>query len=362
MSIQEIGILTNIEISGFKSIKEMNLDLNPINIIIGQNGAGKSNFINIFKLLNRIVKKELQLYTEINGGADRFFYFGTKVTDKIYIKISFNSGNDYELVLRPAVPNTIFIETETVRYNPKKNYDSLGGGLESKIGNTNSYKAKYVKQYLQGARIYHFHDVSDNSPIKKTCSISDNLFLQSQADNLPAMLYFFKKNYEYEYRKIVSVINMVAPFFQDFVLEPENKNIILRWKHVGYDKVFDVYDLSDGTLRFIALVTLLLQPNNFIPHTIIIDEPELGLHPYALRILAELFQNVTKKGKQIIATSQSVEFINEFNYKDIIITDRRGEKSYFRHLEEDEIKQWINDFSIGDIWKKNIIGGTPNDY
>ncbi len=356
MENQKKGILTNIKIKGFKSIKEMDLDLKPLNIIIGQNGAGKSNFISIFKILHKIVNKEFQLYIKKNGGAEHFLHFGSKVTENINININFADNNVYKVSLVPSISDTFILNNETTGLKESLNILSESEN-ESKLEDK-----QYVKKYLEGLRVYHFHDVGDNAPIKKTCSVYNNIFLQSQAENLPAMLYHFKKNYQIEYNKVISVIKMVAPFFQDFILEPEDKNIILRWKHTGYDKVFDVYDLSDGTLRFIALATLLLQPDSFIPNTVLIDEPEIGLHPYALKILAELFQSVAKKGKQIIATSQSIEFINEFICKDIIVADRKNETSYFKRLEEKEVKQWLEEFSIGDIWGKNIIGGTPNDY
>lgn len=352
-----VHILKNIKIKGFKSIKDMNLDLNPINIIIGPNGSGKSNFISIFQLLNKIINKELQSYIAVSGGANRFLYFGNKITQKIDINLTLNE-NSYNLSLVPAVPDTLCIDKEQVCYQDT-NCKDLGKGYESHLKDDDNYKSNYTLNFLEKIMIYHFHDVGINSPIKKRCSINDNIYLQAHADNLPAMLYKFKESYKYEYDEIISVVKMVAPFFKDFVLEPENNSILLRWKHTGTDKIFDVYDLSDGTLRFIAFATLLLQPN--CPDIILIDEPELGLHPYALKILAELFESITKKGKQIVATSQSVEFINEFGYKDIIVADRKEDQTIFKRLYEKEIKEWLNDFAIGTIWSKNVIGGTPND-
>ncbi len=362
--MEKVLNLNNIDIKGFKSIKDTNLELGPINIIIGPNGVGKSNFISVFEFLNAIVNKNLQHFIIRKGGAEHFLHFGSKITNQIDISITVSSANKYTLKLIPANPDTLMIKEDIVFYIPKGNWDKITENAYESIlsdATKTSYKAYYLVNYLSNIRIYHFHDVGDNAPVKKYSSLSDNIFLQSQADNLSSMLYLFKKNYQAEYCYIVSVIKMVAPFFQDFVLEPENNKILLRWKHVDYEKIFDIYDLSDGTLRFIELATLLLQPDSFIPNTVIIDEPELGLHPYALKILAELFQNVSKKGKQIIATSQSVEFINEFNFQNIIVADRQKEVSCFRHLKEEEVKEWLEEFSIGDIWNKNIIGGNPND-
>ncbi|MDR0822877.1 MAG: AAA family ATPase [Endomicrobium sp.] len=361
---QEAGILKNIKIEGFKSIKKMDLSLNPLNIIIGQNGAGKSNFIGIFKFLCNIINKDLQSYVSKNGGAERFLYFGNKTTKSISISAVFDSKDAYDIVLIPAIPNKLIFEKEVISWKEHSEDLCNANGEESKLDsnpiNPNEYNARY---YLSTIKVYHFHDVSNESPIKKSCKISDNAFFRPQADNLPAMLYRFKQYYQAEYNEIIATITMVAPFFQDFILEPDdNDNIVLKWKHKGSDAYFDVFYFSDGTLRFIALATLLLQPDKFIPHTVIIDEPELGLHPYALKILAELMQRVSKRGKQVIATSQSVDLINEFNAEDIIVSDRVGDESVFHRLKEEEISQWLEEFSIGDIWSRNIIGGAPNDF
>ena len=162
------------------------------------------------------------------------------------------------------------------------------------------------------------------------------------------------------YKEIVDAVQIVAPFFQDFILEPEGNSLLLRWRHRGTDSYFDVTDFSDGTLRFIALATLFLMPLYMIPDTILIDEPELGLHPLALKILAEMMQAVARQGKQVIATTQSVTLINQFQPEDIIVADRKDNQSVFRRLDKEEIKDWLDEYALGEIWEKDIIGGTPD--
>lgn len=358
---ENLGILTNITVEGFKSIKKMDLPLTPLNVIIGPNGVGKSNFIGVFKLLYNIVNQNLQSYIAQSGGAERFLHFGNKNTNEILIKLAFKC-NTYQANLVPSLPDTLIFKNEKVCYYNDCT-DLTFNGPETFLYMQDMYRIKYTRDYLHGFRVYHFHDTSDSAQIKKTTSINNQMYLQAKGENLAAMLYRYKNHYSQDYIKIVKTIQLVAPFFQDFILAPDdNKNIMLRWKQQGNDTIFDANDLSDGTLRFIALTTLLLQPQNFIPSTVLIDEPELGLHPYALKILAELIKSVSKNGKQIILTSQSVTFINEFNYNDIVIVDRKNNESLFRRLKEQEIKAWMDEFSLGDIWERNIIGGTPNDF
>ncbi len=362
MTENNLGILTNIKVEGFKSIKEINLPLKPLNIIVGPNGVGKSNFIGVFKLLYKIVSLDLQKYVLSCGGAERFFHFGSKNTDKIKIELGFKC-NTYRAILEHAIPDTLVFAQEMAFYGEWGSSIENKGGLESKLKSSNEYKVVYTERYLHGFRVYHFHDTSDSALIKKNCSISNQSFLQANGENLAAMLYRFKEYYKEDYDNIVNVIKMVAPFFQDFILEPDDAgNIMLKWKQYGSDTVFDANYLSDGTLRFMALSTLLLQPDQFIPSTVLIDEPELGLHPYALKVLAEQMKRVAARGKQIVATSQSVTFINEFSYEDIVVADRQKEQSVFRRLEENEVKNWLDEFAMGDIWEKNIIGGTPDEF
>lgn len=294
------GILGNMKVQGFKSIKEMDLELRPLNIIIGPNGVGKSNFINVFEFLYNIINLNLQEYIKQNGGAERFLYLGSKNTKSINIEIKFKL-NMYKATLKTAIPDTLLFEDENVSY--KQDVTSLFNfnGEESKIKQFDKHRIVYTRDYLNGCRIYHFHDTSNSALIKKTASISDNVFLQANGENLSAILYRIKTNFKEEYEKIISVIKVVAPFFQDFILEPDdNGNIMLRWKQKGIDKVFDANYLSDGTLRFIALVTLLLQPKNMSSSIVLIDEPELGLHPYALKVLAEIMQVVAKNGNRLL--------------------------------------------------------------
>lgn len=360
------GRLQRIKLKGFKSIKEMDLKLSPLNILIGSNGAGKSNFINFFKFMNKLLDKELQLYvrSQLNG-ADRTLYFGRKTTEKLEIDLHF-SPNGYQAELVPTANDSLVFAKEYALFHghemsgyfpgTKREVLAHAGDLESALITTSqSYIIGYVAHRLKDWKIYHFHDTSDTAKVKTSYSIHANSRLMSQGENLAAFLYNIRETTAY--KRIVRTIQRVAPFFQDFIFEPEPNDMIrLRWKHKGSDDYFDATMLSDGTLRFICLTTLLLQPN--LPTIILLDEPELGLHPFAMQLLAAMMRSASEQ-TQIIASTQSVTLANQFSWEDIVVVDQIDNASNFRRLKEAEVTAWLEEYKIGDIWEMNAMGGTP---
>jgi predicted ATPase len=207
--------------------------------------------------------------------------------------------------------------------------------------------------------VYHFHDTSDTSPAKQMADVDDNRFFRFNAANLPAYLYWLQEKHPVQFRHIEEHIRLVAPFFEKFVLAPSklnDKKIKLEWQQKGSDAYFDAYSLSDGTLRFICLATLLLQPEP--PTLILLDEPKLGLHPFAIRILAEMLQVVSERVQVILAT-QSVTLLNNFSPQHIIVAENDGSKSTFNRLDVEKLQGWLDDFSVGELWEKNVLGGRP---
>ena len=377
--------LDKIEVSGFKSIRSMSLELRSLNILIGANAVGKSNFIGVFKLLNRIVFHDLQTYVGMCGGADALLHFGRKKTGEIRIKVSLgNDSHGYECILAPTADDRLIFTQEACWVQDASPASSpftisLGSGhRESKLASVPQRKSKtalsaaslakaatgrstraYVLSALFGWQVYHFQDTSDSAPVKLTGDLEDNLFLRADAGNLAAFLYLLKTKNPENYSNIVGAVRLVFPFFDDFTLEPSRLNpdkIRLEWRERGSDTYFNASALSDGTLRFICLATLLLQPD--LPSTILLDEPELGLHPYAITILAELLRGAATK-TQVIASTQSVSLVNQFEPDDAIVVEREDQQSVFRHLDRADMESWLDDYGLGDLWEKNVIGGRP---
>jgi len=360
--------LHSIHICGFKSIRDQRLEFGPLNVFIGGNGAGKSNLIGVFSFLNQVVRKNLRTFTGTAGGANSILHFGRKTTDKVSLEIDFRSGknaNIYKIELIPTDEDRfIFSQEETLYWDtlkyPRAYSDNTWSGHdEARIYEAKSYVAGYVRDSLDSYRIYHFHDTSPSASVKQTNDLSDNRLLKPNAENLAAFLYMLKKRHPDYFENIEDTIRQVAPFFSCFKLEPSALNeekIRLEWEEVGSDTTFGPAALSDGTLRFICLATLLLQPE--VPSLILIDEPELGLHPAAIQILAGLLLCASTRTQLIVGT-QSVTLINQLQPEDVWVVDRQDKQSVFHPLKSANMSGWIEEFSLGELWEKNLLGGRP---
>ena len=348
--------MESIYIKGFKSIKELHLPLKPINILIGANGSGKSNFLSFFEFLQQIYNKNLQGHIALNGGVDKFLYNGSEVTQEIEGKLTFPT-NAYSFILKKGENNLRFSKEILSYYD--NNYEVSNFSTETYLHSSGMPRAEYIKDYLEEVRKYHFHDTGKNAPFHKTSNIkTDFLYLYSNGSNIAALLYKIKQEKPKTYNWILQTIQSIAPYFLDFILNPnENGYIELLWRNKFNEQLYNTYNFSDGTLRFIALTVLLLQPK--LPQTIIIDEPELGLHPFAIAKLAGLIKSASQRGCQVIVATQSVELINYFTPEDIITVDYKNGESVFERLDEASLAIWLEDFSLGELWKGNFINGQP---
>ena len=341
-----------IQIKGFKSIKELNLELKDINILIGANGSGKSNLLSFFEMLKWLFDNDLDYYVKKSGGANRLLYFGRKQTKEIELDLEYsncnNINNHFNFALLSDNLNNLTFTDKLCNISAELLKKAVEG--QNCFGDFNNL------------RVYHFQDTTLESAMMSNPNVHDNEYLKPDGSNLASFLYLLKRAFPEHYKHIVSVIQLVAPFFEDFRLKPfvENENYIrLEWIHKEQkEDYFDVSVLSDGTLRFICLVTLLLQPDELLPEIIIIDEPELGLHPYAINLLSGIIKSVSTK-RQLIISTQSTDFINNFEPEDIIIVDYEDNQSKFTRHKSQDLKEWLEDYSLGDLWNKNILGGRP---
>lgn len=363
--------LKHIQIEGFKSIAKLDMPIGNINILIGANGAGKSNFISLFTFLSHLSQGKLRNYVATEGGADRFFHFGTRYTQKMMFNLQVGI-NGYHVEFFPNLDDDSLVFAEeycTITSSSKhwKLYPQKGeSGFVSGEEADSYYVKRYTREYLEKCRVYHFHDTSSQAKFKKTQDLLNYAFLEKDAANLAPFLYHLKtseiEQYRQAYGQIVATIQSVTPFFHDFYLEPTgmggNETIILRWTHTQQEAPFSANVLSDGTARFICLATLFLQPASLRPDTIIIDEPELGLHPAALDILSDIIHAIAKE-TQVICSTQSVAFANLFTAEDFIVVDAKNGVSDFRRLDKEPLAQWLEEYGMGDIWSKNLIGGRP---
>jgi len=353
--------ISRLILRGYKSIADSEILFNRLNILIGANGAGKSNLMRFFYLLNRIVNQRLQVTVDLFGGADAVLHFGRKKTEELCAELQYGDIR-YNFALRPTEHNKLIFYGEHIAWDCIDNWQSFSGGHETNIKSLKENPSfSDILVGLKNLQTYHFHDTGSNSQIKQRHNINNNELLWPGAGNLAAFLLRLKNHHQEHYQRIVATVRLVAPFFDDFYLRPTvgNKETIqLEWKEYAQDEIFPASALSDGTLRFICLATVLLQPDEFMPATLLIDEPELGLHPYAISVLASMMQSVAKK-HQLIVSTQSVELVNEFSPEDLIIVEKHQGASTFKRPDSQMLADWLNDYSLGELWKKNLLGGRP---
>jgi predicted ATPase len=343
-----------IEIEGYKSIKKLGIELKPVNILIGANGAGKSNFISFFEFLNQLYEQKLKGYVALNGGLERVLFGGRKKSKALASRISFNeSVNEYSFKIEPGDDSFIFVEEGLWYEGDVKNiarYEEEAFLKYSKLP-----RADYIRDYLKNLMKYHFHDTGKNSPFNQLSHVeNDTYFLYETGSNLAAILFDIRENNRLVYRRIIKTIQSIAPYFSDFFLEPNKEGYVrLQWRDLYNSTIYGANDLSDGTMRFIALATLFLQPS--LPKTLIIDEPELGLHPNAISKLCGMIQSAVARGSQVILATQSTDLVSYFMPEDVVTVDQENGESIFSRLNEKELSLWLKDYSLGELWKRNII-------
>jgi predicted ATPase len=282
----------------------------------------------------------------------------------VYFEPNDTVQNGYLIKLEPTADNRLIFAEEKawIRGDLTEGTGYVLGRAheEAKLRDDKRPVSYYVRNAMRGWRQYHFHDAGDTAPVKRPHPSNDNLILKPDADNLAAYLAMLHADYPQEYERIVDAIRLVAPFFGGFVIrEPLPKNIELEWfERDSPDTPFRAHVLSDGTLRFICLATLLMQPMDLLPDTILIDEPELGLHPYAINVLADMLKQVSEQ-KQVILSTQSVELLNAFEAKDVVVAERVEGATRLRRLDAEDLGDWLEDYGLGELWKRNILGGRP---
>jgi len=366
---KRITPLNKITIKGFRSIRELNdFKLNKLNIFIGGNGAGKSNLIEFFRLLRNIMNGNLNDYIRNGGGISDFLFNGRKTTSTMKFETRFE-GRGYRFCLRPGPSDNCFLTKEArLNQHSKSEWWELGDSpdnesllvKEAKGSSSDSKFSLPVFKAITSWKIYHFHDTSPSAAMRHYEIVQDNKVLRSNASNIAPYLLRLKNEHENIYQEILDSVSLMIPFFDDFLLDVEKfgekQKVNLSWKQKGSDYPLQPYHFSDGSIRFICLATALLQPDP--PSTIIIDEPELGLHPSAIAMLTELIQNASKRTQLIIAT-QSAALIDYFSVEDIVVVNRNEGASTFRRLREKDYNEWLKSYSVGELWTKNVISGGP---
>lgn len=363
--------LKSLSVAGFRSIRDLQaFPLRRLNVLVGANGAGKSNFVEFFRMLRAMFQDNLQGFVTQAGGADGLFFEGPQRTRELAATLEFGE-NRFGFTLEPTPGGDLAVKEVRAAYTggtkaqqtlPLRSREAqLGSWKDEKSGWTDrpSYRA-FIFAAISRWVVYHFHDTSALAPMRRDGSVEDFRELRPGADNLAAFLRHMREAQPSRYQRIRETIQIIAPFFDDFLLEPRKKgeaeHVRLDWRQRGSTFPYQPWQLSDGTIRFIALVTALLQPEP--PATLVVDEPELGLHPTALQVLAALMHEASQH-TQLVVSTQSPLLVDNFEPGDIIVVRRQGNESAFERLAEADLERWLDEFSLGDLMRKNVVETGP---
>jgi len=362
-----LGYIRHVDLKGFKSIRELSLDLRPLNVLIGANGSGKSNFVSFFQLLRSFTREEAAFRVQKTGGANSMLFDGASTTATISARLDFRSDllRSYRFELEHAARDMLLFRKEAVLPSAitasEEWVDFSSRHFESRLpsaADRGDWNAVAAVQQLRHCSVYQFHDMSETAKIRARWVEDDSYRLREDGGNLGAFLLRLSIDEPAYYRRILSTIRIAAPYVVEFQLEPQGGMVMLQWRERHSDLLFGPHQASDGSLRWFALAALLLQPESRLPGTLILDEPELGLHPSAINLIGGMIKS-TAQHCQVIVCTQSAALIDHFEADDIVVVDRPERESRFRRLQPGDLSEWLDEYSLGQLWEKNVIGGRP---
>jgi predicted ATPase len=383
--------LHRIHLEGFRSIRNLDLELGRITVLIGANGAGKSNLLSFFRMVPLIRTRSLVRFISEAIGASATLHYGPKVTPELSFRLDFQQGEDsnfYQAKLRHRGDDKLYFSEELVGFqaagtNEPRTYALGSGHIESDLDEQGRDPTKptqrTVRWWLSRMSFFHFHDTSISSSLRKNAKAHDTHFLRSDGSNLASYLLALRDSEAEDdraaWRRIHAYVRQIAPFIKElrptpmtshgasFGADPDEplpaEPLACRLFWIDErDEPFDVAQLSDGTLRAIALITALAQPASRLPLFISIDEPELGLHPAAMELLAGLVRSASHHCQILLAT-QSPALLDLFEPQEVVVVERSSGESVFRRLDPAALQTWLERYALSDLWYKNLLGGKP---
>ena len=370
--------IESIKIKGFRSLADVELtDLPNAAVLIGPNGSGKSNVIRFLDMVYFILRfRDLATFVAQQGGADDQLYGGADTTDSLYADLVCRTSaglTGYDFTLAYSMLDRLYFHGESIRQlqvNPLLapwSYDLGRGHRETNLvefagsASLPLEQAEEIRDILRLFRnraVFQFCDTTYNSNIKARQDVNDSDRLLFHGGNLAAVLYRLEQEDPRRYDYICNLINRILPTFDRFDLEESYGKVILRWKALGSDKTMGAHLTSDGSLRYFRLVTLLNLPEEMLPSVILLDEPELGLHPSAVGLVGAMIKRMSRK-RQVIVATQSPLLVDEFTPEEIFVTEMKEGQTVITRQDEEYLSVWLEEFSTGELWQKNLLGGRP---
>ena len=375
--------IESLHVEGFRTLADLKIDdlPNPA-VLIGANGSGKSNLIRFFEMMATMIRdRRLNEFVQLYGGADDQLFGGNRTSKRINAKLGVRTESgrsDYRFTLAYSQPDRFLFTDEAYRFtrdgcDAKESWQEIGSGhTEAKIfeaaesagsSDVNQRSAEALVQMLRHCAVHQFHDTSFYSPLKTACDPTENAYLRSDGRNLAAVLLRLERDNPRRFKSICKFIQRIIPNFDRFQIEESNTPFLLQWRAKGMDKTIGAHLSSDDSLRFFALATLLNLPPEMLPNVLLIDEPELGLHPVAVNLIGNMIK-VLARERQVIVATQSPHLVDVFGLDEIFVLELENGRTGFHRYDKGKYaewlkERWLDEYSTGELWEKNLIGGRP---
>ncbi len=388
-----------VRIQGFRSLREVDLALSPLSVLIGPNGSGKSNFMDLLSLMGEASYGHLADGIASRGGFDNVSFKGDP--GDIYVEFRFPPEGVFQEERAPvkfrihlrrvgSLPKVWFEQVEKApdehHRNPlqlmRRDKDGcefrsiktrMTEELEEKaleseselaifqVKDQDKYPAPYkLLRMLQEWTFYRDIEVGPAAPIRQPSILRPTVRLASDGSNLASVLYSIQQQHPATWKEIEEILETVYPDFHSITFPPEGGDgkVVLRWWERPYERKtgFSANLLSDGTLKLLCLIAILKSPDP--PPLICMDEPEVGLHPDWVKLVAELLQSASSR-TQVIVASHSPQLVSKLDPNEIVVVEKEQGETCVQRLSEEELEKWMQQYQIGDLWLAGHFGGRP---
>jgi predicted ATPase len=357
------------------------ITLEPLNIIIGQNASGKSNLVDVVKLLRSLPQdKGLVNFISKNGGISEWIWKGINsdeiatiqttmqvgATFEAIYSIDVMSGNSQRLYVTEEMLKLLRLNKESENFEINRNDIATIGekreeALLFNIENLIPQKLDLIYYFFRAnvQKINAFTDLQTNrsSNIRKPQPPDAlNEFLEEDGSNLALVLNDLEHRGDTK-DKIVENLKKFNPRIKDYSIRILGGTVQLFIREEGLEKPISAMRLSDGTLRYLCLLAILCHPEP--PPLICIEEPETGLHPDILPTIAELMIEASQR-TQLIVTTHSDILVSSFSAhpEAVLVCEKDEDGTHFKRLEAEKLKVWLEEYTLGEAWLRGAIGGT----
>ena len=385
--------LKQLHLKGLLSFRDTKLELRDLNVLIGPNGSGKSNLIEVIGLLQAL-PRDFAAAIRHGGGVQEWLWRGRKAAEKaaqVFVVAEHRVGDiilhhtltfashEQEFTIteemleaeNPHYPIFQVREREGViaqlpdpdsAFPAERRIDlgevERGQSVLSAIREPRQFPqmAHLAKQY-ESIRIYRDLGLGPSMAGKQhQTSDRPSSFLEEDTGNLNLILNRMELDGSRE--KVEEHLTRFYEEFEGLSIQPEALSLRLFMREKGLGGLTPANRLSDGTIRYLCLLAILCHPEP--PPLICIEEPEIGLHPDILHDVAHLLLDASQR-TQLIVTTHSDILIDALSGdpETVVVCERDFDAgTTFRRLTAEELKPWLEDYTLGKLWRKGQLGGV----